>query len=468
MFGRNGRRESEHQENVGEIVSAIAITHPSWKLWWLALLGTGGLLGLLVICLAYLFERGVAIWGNNSFVVWALDIISYDWWMGIACGALLLSAVFLFHGRRGALSRLSQAVALPAGISAGIYPIIHLGRPWFFYWMFAYPNVMNMWPQFRSPLFWDETDIVGFLTVASIFWFLGMVPDFAVMRDHSEKLLRKRLYAIAALGWRGEASHWARWSQSCRLLALLGVLISINVQWGSSLMYAVSLEPGWHDTLLPVDDIINSIFAGAGAVAVVTSMVRVVYPLRRMIDRDELEFLAWVLLALGIASAFLYAADFFFTAFGGNSFQRDALVHRLTGSLSWTFWMMVGAAQIPVHVLWFRRARRSAGTLFVLGLLVMAGVWGDRAMSILAPLHHDFLPSSVHPWHATFWSIGTWLGTVGIFLAIYLLFLRYLPVVSIIQARQEARLSGRYADPPAAKSKRLGGRPRARVEAYRG
>jgi formate-dependent nitrite reductase membrane component NrfD len=435
VFGRSRRDQVVIADATGEIVAGIAYVHPSKLVWWLGFLLSGGLLGILAVCLSFLFERGIVVWGNNRTTVWALDITSYDWWMGLACGALLLSSVFLHRGHRGSLSRIADTAALLSAVAAAIYPIIHLGRPWFFYWNMAYPNVMGLWPQFRSPLFWDETDIVGFLVIALLFWFVGLIPDFAVLRDRAPLLRQKQLYGIAALGWRGDVAHWLRWRASYRVLAVLAALIAINVQWGASMMYAISLEPGWHDTLLPVQYVTDAALGGAGLIAVLTSLVRAMYPLGEVIREEELDALGRALLTLGIIAAYCYGAEFFFTAFGGDSYERAAMARRVAGPVAWAFWVMVGCALLPVHLLWFRAARRSAGMLLLVGLLVMAGMWANNFMDLVGTLSHDFLPSSAHRFSATIWGVGTWLGSIGLFLAPFMLFLRYLPVVSINEAR---------------------------------
>jgi formate-dependent nitrite reductase membrane component NrfD len=435
LFGRSRRDEAVVADATGEIIAGIAYVHPSKLVWWLGFLASGGLLAILGVSLSLLFERGIIIWGNDDQVVWALDIVSYDWWMGLACGCLLVSAVLLHRVRRGSLSRVADTAAVLCAIAAAIYPIIHLGRPWFFYWNMAYPNVMGLWPQFRSPLFWDETDIVGFLTISLVFWFTGLIPDFAVLRDRAPLLLKKQLYGIASLGWRGDAAHWMRWRVMYRILAVLAALIAINVQWGASMMYAVSLEPGWHDTLLPLETIIDAALGGAGLIAVLTGIIRAIYPLGTLIREDELDALGRALLTLGILAAYCYAAEFFFTYFGGDSFERAGMVRRVSGPTAWAFWMVVGCALVPVHLLWFREARRSAALLVLIGLLVMAGLWANNFMDLVGTLQYDYLPSSMHRFSATIWSVSTWLGSMGLFLAPFMLFLRYLPVVSIHEAR---------------------------------
>lgn len=437
LFNRmlGGRKPAEINDAEGEIVSAIALLHPSYLVWWAGFLLGLGLLGILCVCVGLLFQRGIVIWGNNDFTVWLMDITSYDWWMSLACGSILVSVLFLHRRRRGAMSRIADYMAFFAAGSSAIYPIIHLGRPWFFYWNMAYPNVLSLWPQFRSPLFWDETDIIGFLSITLIFWFVGMLPDFAVLRDRTPLLLKKQLYAIAAMGWRGDALHWLRWRTMYRILAVLAGLMAVNVQWGASMMYSVSLEPGWHDTMLPFEAVIDAMLAGAGLIAMLACFVRTIYPLDTLISEEELDALGRILIVLGTVAAFCYASEYFFTAFGGDSYERQSMMRRIHGPVAWSWWLLVVGALMSVHLLWFREARRSAGMMFLVGFLVLVGIWGNHFMDLTVTLSHDYLTSSAHQFSATIWSVGTFAGSMGIFITFFMLFLRYLPVISIQEAR---------------------------------
>ncbi len=289
-----------------------------------------------------------------------------------------------------------------AAAAAGLYPIIHLGRPWFFYWNLPYPNNLDLWPQFRSPLVWDAFDIISFLIVALLFWYVGMIPDLATLRDRATRLRRKQIYGVAALGWRGSAVHWARWLQAYRILALLGVLQAICTQCGASVMYAGTLEPGWHSTLAPAFYIINAAFSGIALVAVVVTIVRYIYPIESLITDQHLDMLGRVLLAVGLLSTYCYLADFFFTSLGGDAYDRSVMVRRLTGLYASSFWLIVAAALLPIHLLWFRSVRRSALMLFLLGILVMAGMWGDHFMELVVTQHRRFpalLPGALQHRH---------------------------------------------------------------------
>jgi Ni/Fe-hydrogenase subunit HybB-like protein len=426
--------------SIGAQIAGIAFEHPSERRWLIAFAGCCALVGLMGVAVGWLFYWGIGVWGNNIPVGWALDIVSYDWWMGNACGALIVSAMLLLLRQywRGALNRAAETVALLSAAAAGLYPIIHLGRPWFFYWTLPYPNNLDLWPQFRSPLVWDAFDIISFLIVALLFWYVGMIPDLATFRDRASQLRRKQIYGVAALGWRGSAVHWARWLQTYRILALLGVLQAICTQCGASVMYAGTLEPGWHSTLLPASTIINATFSGLGMIAVVIALIRYIYPVESLITQRHLDVVGRMLLAAGLLSTYCYCADFFFTSLGGDAYERSVMLRRLTGDYAASFWL-IAAALLPIHLLWFGAARRSGAVLFVLGMLVMAGMWGDHFMLLVITQHRDFLPSSQAHYSIGIWAVLTWVGTIGLFGALLLLALRYLPVASIIESRLLAR-----------------------------
>lgn len=397
---------------------------------WLAVLAIALLLtACLIVSVGYLLYDGIEIWGNNIPVVWALDIISYDWWMGIACGAMLVAAVhrLAFGHGRDTIGRMAETMALFTAAAAAIYPIIHLGRPWFFYWNLPYPNSLGLWPQFRSPLFWDAVDILSFLTVSLLLWYLGMLPDLAAARDGAKALRARRIWGVAALGWRGEAAHWVWWQDATRTLAMLGILIAILVQCGASVMYAGSLEPGWHDTLLPVIFIAGAALSGLGAVAVGLGLRRFLWPSAPALDGRDHDRLGLALAAVGLAAIYCYGFDLFFTALGGDHYDRLLLMRRVTGASGWGWWLIVPGALVAPQLLWRRAFRRSPRVLTFVGALAVIGIWGDHAMTLITTLQHDFLPSSAHHWRPTGWAIGTFAGTIGLFLLLLLAGLRWLP-----------------------------------------
>ncbi|SFI99762.1 quinol:electron acceptor oxidoreductase subunit ActD [Methylobacterium brachiatum] len=446
----------ETLQGIGGAVAAIPLTHPRNRRWWIAFAGAVALLGVFGFTLGYLLYAGPGVWANNNAVVWALDIASYDWWIGVASGSLLVSAVLLLLGAewRGAVNRIAETLALLATASAGLYPIIHLGRPWFFFWNLPYPNTYNLWPQFRSPLLWDAIDIVAFLVICVSLWFIGMLPDLATLRDRAFveamrqsdakartrklALLRAQIYGIVASGWRGSAAHWQIWVQAYRTVALLGVLLVVSVQTGASVMLAGSLMPGWHSTLLPVSFLVNAVYSGVGVTAAIVVLIRIVYGLDALVSVRHLDVLGRLLLCLGCASAYCYAAEYFDTFLNGDPEARGVLVRRMTGDHALVSWTAILGLVLPAQVLWSARARTAPLVLAAVGLLVAAGAYADHVMVLVVTLTQDFLPSSRLPYGPDPWGIATFAGSLGLFLTLLLLFLRYLPAVSIIESRRLA------------------------------
>ena len=445
---------------IGATLTGIPLRHPANRRWWIAFAGALSLLGVFGAAIVWLLINGVGVWGNNNAVVWALDIASYDWWIGIASGSLLVSAVLLLLGAewRGAINRIAETCALLCTIAAGLYPILHLGRPWFFYWNLPYPNTLGLWPQFRSPLVWDAIDIVSFLVVSVSFWYIGLLPDLGALRDRAYEaalateakygrvrklaLLKAQLYGILAAGWRGSASHWQLWVQAYRTIGLLGVLLVVSLQTGASVMLAGSVLPGWHDTILPVTFLVNAVFSGVGVTAALVVMIRAVYGLDALITERHLAILARLMLCLGLASLYGYATEFFSTFLHGDSFARATLVRRMTGAHAWAFWTIVGCMLVPVQAFWFAWARRSGPAIAAIGLLVAIGAYADHFMVLVVTLQQDFLPSSRLAYSISIWGVATFAGSIGLFLTLLLLVLRYLPVVSITETRQIARDHG--------------------------
>ena len=436
-------------ESVGRDVSGLAFDHRIGLRWWLAFAGALGLVGLMAVSVGWLLYEGVGVWGNNNAVVWALDIASYDWWIGIASGGLLVSATLLLLDAewRGALNRITETMALVSAAAAGLYPIIHLGRPWFFYWNLPYPNTFLLWPQVRSPLFWDAVDIISYLLTCLSFWYVGMLPDLASMRDRAvERMragphapwaeLRAQMYGIAALGWRGSALHWRRWMQAYRIIALFGVILVMSLQTGAGVMFAGTVEPGWHDTLLPISLLFGSIFQGVAVVAVLAVALRAVFGLGQLVTPRHLDILGMLLLALGLVNLYCYAAEFLTTWLVGTSFDHAVLGRRFNGPHAWSTWSVLGMALIPVQVFWIPALRRSAVALVLVGLLVAAGSYADHFMVIVITLQHDFLPSAAQLYGVDIFGVATLAGSAGLFLSLLLLFLRYLPAISILEVRR--------------------------------
>ncbi|GJD60398.1 quinol:electron acceptor oxidoreductase subunit ActD [Methylobacterium frigidaeris] len=441
--------------SIGRAVTG-ASAHTRSRAWWIAFAAACGLLGVFAVTLAWLLLNGVGIWHNNNPVVWALDIVAYDWWIGIACGALLTSASLRLTGAawRSGIDRIAETTAILAAAAAALYPIIHLGRPWVFYWTLPYPNTLALWPQFRSPLVWDAVDIISFLGVCLGLWYVGLLPDLASLRDRAFEavlteaeergrsrrltLLKAQVYGILALGWRGASTHWERWLLATRTLSALALVLVVSLQTGASVMLAGTVLPGWHDTLLPVTFLAASLLSGVGVTAALTVLVRRALGLEALITERHIALMARLMLALGLASAYCYATEIFSSLLHGDAYDRAVLVRRLSGSHAWAFWIIVVFALLPVQLFWFAPFRRSGLVVALVGVAAAIGSFGDHFMLLIVTLSHDFLPSSAHPYSMGAWGLATLAGSIGLFLALLLLGLRTLPMVSITETRRFA------------------------------
>ncbi len=423
---------------IGDTISRIALDHPGTRMWLIVFAASLMLFGLFIAALGMILTEGIGVWGNNIPVGWAFDIINYVWWIGIGNAGTLISALLLIFRQRwrNALNRFAETMTLLAAGCAAIYPMIHLGRPWFFYWTLPYPNTMLLWPQFRSPLVWDALAIIVYLLLSLMFWYLGMIPDLAAIRDSARGRIRQRIYGIAALGWRGSSRHWGRWRQAYIILAALAVPLVVSVHSGVGMLFSVGIEPGWHTTLLPVFFVAGAMYSGFAVVLLIAVTLRHAFAIKHLVTERHLDALAKLLLATGLGTAYGYAAEMLFSWYGGDAFDHSVMMDRFFGPYAFSFWLVMLFNVISIQPLWFARVRRSPAALFVISLIVAIGMWFERFMIIVVTLHHDFLPSSAHTYRATFWEIATFVGTLGIFMTIMLLFVRYLPIMSITEERE--------------------------------
>lgn len=420
---------------------------------------SGALILLLGLTLILLFHEGIGLWNNNIPVTWALDIVSYDFWIGVACGALLVACGLALLGPddAAALQRLAATLAVLAAVAAAVYPIIHLGRPWFFFWNLPYPNSFGLWPQVRSPLFWDAIDILAFLGIAVSFWYVGLLPVLARLRDqafakvetHDGKgTLKAQLYGITALGWRGADAHWRRWLQAQRVLAVLGLCVVVVLQTGAAIMFSGTLEPGWHDTLMPVDFVCEAGLAGVAILALLAGAISLWWD-SQAFARPQLEGLAWGMLLFGAGAGYCFAVSQATAAWGGDPAGAAALARRMGGPQSWSFWLLICGALLPVHLFWLPAFRRSPRILATLGACIAGGIWGGHYMVIVATLQHDFLPGSARAYHIGTWEWATFAGTIGLFTLLLLVFLRVAPIGTGM-APQNGAVRGRaQTDAPA-------------------
>lgn len=423
--------------SIGEQIAAITLEHPTRRRWLIGLGISGLLVLLLIVSIIYLFYAGVGIWGNNMPAAWGLAIINYVWWIGIGNAGTLISALLLLLSAqwRNSLNRFAEAMTVFAAICASLLPILHLGRPWLFYWLLPYPNTMNVWPNFRSPLVWDVFAVPIYLIVSITFWYIGLIPDLASVRDRAKRRSAQVFYGIVALGWRGSAKHWQRWRQVYRLIAVLAVPLVFSVHSGVAMLYAASHVPGWHTTIFPPFFVIGAMFSGFAVVAMIAVVLRHAFRLENVVTERHLDILGMVLLASGLATAYGYLMEAFSAWYAGG-FERATLEDRLVGRYAWSYWAAIACNVLAIQALWFRPVRRNPWALFAVSLIVAVGMWIERYMLQVTALYRDFLPSAWGFFAPTFWSLALFLGTIGLFLFLFMLFIRFLPVISIFEVEE--------------------------------
>ena len=408
------------------------------KGWYFGLAVTLAMLMLFVTSVGYLFARGVGIWGINVPVNWGFDIINFVWWIGIGHAGTLISAILLLLHQewRTSINRLSEAMTLFAVACAGMFPIIHLGRPWLAYYLLPYPNTMGLWPQFRSPLVWDVFAVTTYGTVSLLFWYTGLVPDLATMRDKSQNRFLRMVYGLMALGWRGSARHWNNYQMAYLLLAGLSTPLVVSVHSVVSFDFAVSILPGWHSTIFPPYFVAGAIFAGFAMVLTIAIPLRAFYKLQDFITMRHIENMAKVTLATGLVVAYGYLSEIFFAFYSGEYYEQYFIANRITGPYWWAFWALILCNVIAPQALWSKRVRTNLPLLFLIMMFVNIGMWLERFVIIVVSLHRQYLQSSWDMYAGTIWDWTTYLGTIGLFLTLMFLFIRTLPAIAIFETRE--------------------------------
>ena len=425
-------------ESVTDSISAIVLTQTPTRGWWVGL-GIGFLLFCgLILSLFKLVTVGTGIWGNNVPVAWAFDIINFVWWIGIGHAGTLISAILLLFRQqwRTSINRFAEAMTLFAVASAAIYPIFHTGRPWLAaYWLFPYPNTMGLWPQFRSPLIWDVFAVSTYATVSAMFWFVGLIPDLATLRDRATGRVSRFIYGGLALGWRGSAMHWHRYETAYLLLAGLSTPLVLSVHTVVSFDFAVSQLPGWHATVFPPYFVAGAIYSGFAMVLTLAIPLRKFYKLEGFITMRHIHNMAKVMLVTGLIVCYGYMNEAFFAWYSGNEFEQYMMMNRMAGPYAVFYWTLIAINAVMVQAFWFRKIRDNVGLLFVLALLVNVGMWLERFVIIVTSLHRDFLPSSWDMYTPTRWDFTMFFGTIGLFICLLFLFIRFLPMISIFEMR---------------------------------
>jgi Ni/Fe-hydrogenase subunit HybB-like protein len=406
--------------------------------WFVGFAVSFGLLQLLLISVAWLLARGVGIWGLNIPVGWAFAIINFVWWIGIGHAGTLISAILLLLRQqwRTSINRFAEAMTLFAVACAGLFPIIHMGRPWVgAYWLLPYPNTMGLWPNFRSPLIWDVFAVSTYAMVSALFWFVGLIPDLATLRDRATNRFVKILYGMGAMGWRGSARHWNNYETAYLILAGLSTPLVVSVHTVVSFDFAVGQLPGWHATVFPPYFVAGAIYAGFAMVLTLAIPLRKFYGLEDFITDKHLENMGKVLLATALIVVYGYTMEAFMAWYSGSTFERFMIWNRMFGPYGWTYWVLLFCNLFTPQLMWFKRFRTSAGWLFAVAMVVNVGMWLERFVIVVTSLHRDFLPSSWGMYSPTFWDWATFAGTIGLFLTLFFLFIRFLPAISIFEMR---------------------------------
>lgn len=424
--------------SISESISAISLQRKFGKLWLCGFVIALGLSILLMIGIGRLLAIGVGIWGLNIPVAWSFAIANYVWWIAIGMGGTFISAALYLVRKdwRTSINRYAEAMTVFAVAVSGIFPILHLGRPWFFYWLFPYPNVMNVWPQWRSALEWDFWAILAYLIVSILYWYVGMIPDLATMRDRAAEKWRARLYGFLALGWRGEARHWRRFETLSLLLAGLAVPLVFSVHSMVALDFSEGLVPGWHSTIFPPFFIAGALFSGFAMVLALGLPMRRFFNLQAYITQRHIQNLAKIVLAAGLFVDYSYFAEIFTTFYSMDRYEIAMTMNRICGAYAWVFWGTILFNVLTIQLLWFSRVRRNHAALFAISLCVLVGMWLERFMLIVTSLYQDFVPSSWGMFYPTFWDIAFLAGSFGLFFVLYLLFVRLAPVVSMFELRK--------------------------------
>jgi Ni/Fe-hydrogenase subunit HybB-like protein len=422
---------------VTDKISSIVLGRGTSKGWLFGFAMAFSLLMLLNFTIGYLLIKGVGIWGINIPVGWGFAIVNFVWWIGIGHAGTLISAILLLLRQqwRTSINRFAEAMTLFAVACAGMFPLLHMGRPWLFYWLAPYPNPMWLWPQFRSPLVWDVFAVSTYATVSLLFWFVGMVPDLATLRDRARNRPAKIVYGILAMGWRGSAVHWSRYETASILLAGLATPLVVSVHTVVSFDFSVAQVAGWHTTIFPPYFVAGAIYSGFAMVMTLAIAIRKFYNLEDFITMRHLGNMAKVMLATGLIVAYGYMMETFMAFYSGNPFDRFLIINRMTGPYWFFYWMLIACNIVIPQIMWLRSVRNNVAILFVISLIVNVGMWLERFVIVVISLHRDFLPSSWGMYYPTRWDWATYVGTIGLFLTLLFLFIRFLPVISIYEMR---------------------------------
>jgi molybdopterin-containing oxidoreductase family membrane subunit len=412
--------------------------------------GIGWLLGfaffflvlqLLLVSVTWLLAKGTGIWGINIPIGWGFAIVNFVWWIGIGHAGTLISAILLLLNQswRNAINRFAEAMTIFAVCCAGMFPLLHMGRSWIAYWMLPYPNTMAIWPQFRSPLAWDVFAVSTYFTISLVFWYVGLIPDLASLRDQSKKRWQQVLFGALALGWRGSAYHWARYEKASLLLAGLSTPLVLSVHSVISFDFAISILPGWHTTIFPPYFVAGAVYDGFAMVLTLVIPVRKVYGLEGIITQRHINNMAKVMLATGLIVAYGYGMEAFYSlVYAQNHIEKFMMLNRMFGPYWWAYWLLIGTNIITPQLLWSFNIRNNLVALWLISMVINIGMWLERFVIVITSLTRDFVPSSWGTYWPTIWDWATYLGTIGLFMTLIFLFIRALPMITMFELRMIA------------------------------
>jgi Ni/Fe-hydrogenase subunit HybB-like protein len=424
--------------SVTDKISSAVLTRPLGIGWLLGFAFLFGIVMVLNVAIGWLIIKGVGIWGINIPIGWGFAIVNFVWWIGIGHAGTLISAIlYLLNQKwRTSINRFAEAMTLFAVACAGLFPLIHTGRPWMAYYMFPYPSTMGIWPQFRSPLIWDVFAVSTYGTVSLMFWFVGLLPDLATLRDRAKQRWQQVIFGMLSMGWRGSARHWHRYQVAYLLLAGLATPLVLSVHTVVSFDFAVGIVPGWHTTIFPPYFVAGAIYSGFAMVLTLAIPMRKAYGMEGFITLRHLEQMAKVMLATGLIVAYGYFIEFFMAFYSGNKFDVFLAKQRLHGPYAPFYYALILCNILTPQLLWFKKVRRNIPALFVMSLIINIGMWLERFVIIVISLTRDFMPSAWGRYSATVWDYATLLGTLGLFTMLIFLFVRGLPAIAISEMRE--------------------------------
>ena len=444
-------------------ITEIVAAPMEWKLpkaWFIALGFSLSLLGLLAVSVGYLFWEGTGIWGLNSPVNWGWAIVNFVFWVGIGHAGTLISAIlFLFRQKwRTSINRFAEAMTIFAVACALIFPTIHVGRVWVIWWSLPFPNQMDMWVNFRSPLLWDVFAVSVYGTVSALFWYTGLIPDLATMRDRAKNKIAQLLYGIFAIGWRGSNRHWQHYEKAYLILAGISTPLVLSVHTIVSFDFAVSQLPGWHTTIFPPYFVAGAIFSGFAMVLTLMIPARKMFGLERLVTIRHFENMAKIILLTGMLVGYAYAMEFFIAWYSGVIYEQYAFVNRAVGPYAWAYWIMIACNVISPQLFWFKKLRTNLWVLWIVSIFVNIGMWFERFVITVTSLHRDFMPSSWGYYRPTFWDVATFIGSFGLFFTLFTLFVRFLPIVALAEVKTVMPQADPHYHPPGDEGEAEGGK----------